>query len=1108
MLDTTWRRLTAAATVVAAATIALIGAAAMPAAAQTAGFDDVPQDAYYATPVADLHAQRVFDGTLCREGFCPRGPIDRKTMAVWTVRVLEGQDPPSITRSRFNDVDSASFHARFIERMAELGVTSGCGDGTGFCPDRTVTRAQMAVFLSRAFNLPDGLEAVGVFDDVPASAWYATDVARLAASGITAGCSATDYCPSRNTTRSQMATFLYRAIADDTESADRHDLEVDNPDIYLAERTDTKNITISVYYCGNDSNFNLSSQVAILNSIVSDFFMRESRGSSVITFVSGANGGRILDLDVDWNAQDSTLSHWLEDINNNGWKDPCREEARNRAKHQNVLVLADIRAGPGPAGMYVAGFAKRRLGGTPAIAATANNRTGFTGYYTAEDMFLGTVAHEIGHAYYAWQHTWDYPNETLEMRESLMSYVDYNQATGVISGAKRNLRSDAPPNVQAYIACIQRKERNWIEKTANAEECSVRLRAPGIPTISDVTPADSSLDISWNAPSDDGGSPVTGYDLWYRRSDSSTDVWSKTTSRSQRLELGGLTNGVTYYIAVRAKNDVGDSDWSRTIEGTPRSIAVPPPTRRVTLRIGDGALGDQGSDDVCRGIHCHWLHVEIEGFDTGSHTLVCAHNGVPSAGFSRGAYHNVEDLTDWPSTDDCLFGYPGSEVFVIVDPELRDGVWYGGTYSNTIVWPDCNRESEKCDRQSEGAPAEGILNDNPVLGDERGTYSWFKPPTDIDALGYGTSGFHFTLAIGNEDDTQMDNWAMWEFDAIAGEYEVQAFIPADWATAHVQYLIWADRNGDGIFGSNEYVDGPWLNQEAVRGWQAIGAYDLNGRVRIEIRDVRTRDDWNDVGPVYARLAVDAIRLVRADGPGETPGTPTGVAFRNSRAVWDPVAGADSYDVQECVSGGVSGCLIHQGVGCCRYALDPQSTSFRVRAVNSRGTGDWSSRAQISIPPQECRSVTNDDPRLYDEEAPYSWWEPPPEIARLGHGGDFHFTLAIGNSDDSEMDNWAAWEFESVEGSCEVQAWIPADWATAHVQYLIWADENGDGKFTRDEYVAGPWLDQQRVSGWQSLGTHDLRGRVRIEVRDTRTRDDHRDDGPVNTRLAVDAIRLR
>ena len=173
-------------------------------------YSDVPADAYYAVPVQSLDADGVFVGTLCDDGFCPSEPIDRKTMAVWTVRVVDGQDPPAVSRTRFDDVNAAGFHARFIERMAELGVTEGCGDGNGFCPDRTVTRAQMAVFLSRAFNLPDGPDPS--FSDVPGNAWYADEVARLTASGITVGCrDGTVFCPGRDTTRGQMATFLYRA---------------------------------------------------------------------------------------------------------------------------------------------------------------------------------------------------------------------------------------------------------------------------------------------------------------------------------------------------------------------------------------------------------------------------------------------------------------------------------------------------------------------------------------------------------------------------------------------------------------------------------------------------------------------------------------------------------------------------------------------------------------------------------------------------------------------------------------------------------------------------------------------------------------------------------
>ena len=150
-------------------------------------------------------------GTECAEAMlCPGEPIDRKTMAVWTVRVLDGQDPAQISQTRFSDVAADSFHGPFIERMAELGVTVGCGDGSAFCPDVTVSRAQMAVFLARAFDLDPGPDPG--FSDVAPDAWYYDEVAALAASGITAGCAdGTAFCPSRQTTRAQMAAFLARA---------------------------------------------------------------------------------------------------------------------------------------------------------------------------------------------------------------------------------------------------------------------------------------------------------------------------------------------------------------------------------------------------------------------------------------------------------------------------------------------------------------------------------------------------------------------------------------------------------------------------------------------------------------------------------------------------------------------------------------------------------------------------------------------------------------------------------------------------------------------------------------------------------------------------------
>ena len=183
-----------------------------PAAAQTQPFTDTSSDSYYSDAVAALADIGIFDGTECAEGMlCPEASIDRKTMAVWTVRALDDQGPTQASGDRFTDVDANSFHAPFIERMAELGVTSGCGDGTEFCPDATVTRAQMAVFLTRAFNLDPGPDPG--FTDVAADAWYYDHAAALAASGITAGCGdGTAFCPKRDTSRAQMATFLARAL--------------------------------------------------------------------------------------------------------------------------------------------------------------------------------------------------------------------------------------------------------------------------------------------------------------------------------------------------------------------------------------------------------------------------------------------------------------------------------------------------------------------------------------------------------------------------------------------------------------------------------------------------------------------------------------------------------------------------------------------------------------------------------------------------------------------------------------------------------------------------------------------------------------------------------
>jgi hypothetical protein len=54
--------------------------------------------------------------------------------------------------------------------------------------------------------------ATPTFTDVPASPPYIRAIEALAASGITGGCGAGNFCPNQNLTRGEMAAFLARAL--------------------------------------------------------------------------------------------------------------------------------------------------------------------------------------------------------------------------------------------------------------------------------------------------------------------------------------------------------------------------------------------------------------------------------------------------------------------------------------------------------------------------------------------------------------------------------------------------------------------------------------------------------------------------------------------------------------------------------------------------------------------------------------------------------------------------------------------------------------------------------------------------------------------------------
>ncbi len=176
------------------------------------GFTDVTGGVHQ--PAIDaLNARGLFDGTECAaDMFCPGDEMKRWTMAVWLVRVLTEAEPPAATESTFADVDPGNRWLPHIELLAELEITDGClVDPLRFCPDRSVDRAEMATFLTRAFDLA-AADPAGFADT--SGNFHEANIDALAAARITVGCLSDPlrYCPDQPVTRAEMATFLARAL--------------------------------------------------------------------------------------------------------------------------------------------------------------------------------------------------------------------------------------------------------------------------------------------------------------------------------------------------------------------------------------------------------------------------------------------------------------------------------------------------------------------------------------------------------------------------------------------------------------------------------------------------------------------------------------------------------------------------------------------------------------------------------------------------------------------------------------------------------------------------------------------------------------------------------
>ncbi len=176
----------------------------------TGYFNDVYPSSHH-DDIYKLERAGFTTGYGSRVIFNPWGNLTRAEIATFIARAAKLPPRPN-NYSSFNDVPVNTYYTGAVEAIRAAGISGGCGNNN-FCPNRLVTRQEMAVFLQRALGLP--LASGHHFVDVPHGTSFTGSIYAIYYAGITNGCNGAGsnvYCPTELVTRQQMASFLVRAF--------------------------------------------------------------------------------------------------------------------------------------------------------------------------------------------------------------------------------------------------------------------------------------------------------------------------------------------------------------------------------------------------------------------------------------------------------------------------------------------------------------------------------------------------------------------------------------------------------------------------------------------------------------------------------------------------------------------------------------------------------------------------------------------------------------------------------------------------------------------------------------------------------------------------------